>query len=344
LIFRFSSFPQPVTNTILTMDSSISNVETFLTNTTEEDMWGHYLKDSSKTSLRKLLPQSSTSPNPNSNNSYSSTNNRKWRILFSNPKILSDYNEETPAIASIEVRTRNDTTTGTVPERLYSSLKYEVTQEISSHHFGNTAVLMSKLQVVNPYNFEEEILKPNGKSIVKGTSELVPLTLNGNLSSLYSKTKVQFTDVSYHHEKKYFALKVSYYDPNNLAEAIFVQMSAPFQVFARRPRRKSLKRKSTMSSAPIPKKVKEEKVVAITAPLVVVKKEPTPMFSTLSVSPLNQFLSTVHTLENLTEKLSDSEIKCGIDSIEKLLQNLREHQTAPSHEHDVLSELDFFNI
>jgi len=321
--------------------------EQFLTTiNTEEpsDLWGSYLKDN-KTSLRKLLPQSSTSPNPSSGNSYS-TNNRKWRILFSNPKIMSEYNEETPAIASIEVRTRNDTTTGTVPERLYSSLKYEVTQEISSHIFGtSTAVLMSKLQVVNPYNFEEEILKTNGKSIVKGTSELVPLTLNGNLSALYSKTKVQFTDVSYHHEKKYFALKVSYFDPNNLTEAIFVQMSAPFQVFARRPRRKSLKRKSTMSSAPIPKKVKEEKVSI--APPITIKKEfkVEPIHQTiLSVSPLNQFLSTVHTLEGLTEKLSDSEIKFGIDSIEKLLQNLREHQTCPSHEHDVLSELDFFNI
>jgi hypothetical protein len=325
--------------------------EQFLTTINDQeptDLWGSYLKDNN-TSLRKLLPQSSTSPNPSSGNSYSSTNNRKWRILYSNPKIMSEYNEETPAIASIEVRTRNDTTTGTVPERLYSSLKYEVTQEISSHIFGtSTAVLMSKLQVVNPYNFEEEILKTNGKSIVKGTSELVPLTLNGNLSSLYSKTKVQFTDVSYHHEKKYFALKVSYFDPNNLNDAIFVQMSAPFQVFARRPRRKSLKRKSTMTSAPIPKKVKEEKI-SLAPPMVIKKefKEPKHepiMQSILSASPLNQFLSTIHTLEGLTEKLSDSEIKCGIDSIEKLLQNLREHQTCPSHEHDVLSELDFFNI
>jgi len=64
-------------------------------------------------------------------------------------------------------------------------------------------------------------------------------------------------------KKKYFALKVSYYDPNNLNEAIFVQMSAPFQVFARRPRRKSLKRKSTSVTPLINKKTKEEKVEKI---------------------------------------------------------------------------------
>jgi len=324
-----------------------SNVDTFLTNPMNEDMWGDYLKES-KTSLRKLLPQSSTSPTLNSS-SYTSTNNRKWRILYSNPKIMSDYNEETPAISAIEVRTRNDTTTGTVPERLYSSLKYEVTQEINAQIFGqNTAVLMSKLQVVNPYNFEEEILKTNGKSIVKGTSELVPLTLNGSATSLFSKTKVQFTDVSYHHEKKYFALKVSYFDPNNLSEAIFVQMSAPFQVFARRPRRKSLKRKSTMSSsAPIPKKVKEEKIEKI-----IVKEVPKPQIiapiipQTILITPLIQFNQGIHSLEGMFEKLSDFDVKMGIDSLEKLLSSMKSKTDMPihSHESEYVNELDFFNL
>jgi len=323
-----------------------SNVDTFLTNPMNtEDMWGDYLKES-KTSLKKLLPQSSSSPTLNSS-SYTSTNNRKWRILYSNPKIMSDYNEETPAIAAIEVRTRNDTTTGTVPERLYSSLKYEVTQEINAQIFGqNTAVLMSKLQVVNPYNFEEEILKTNGKSIVKGTSELVPLTLNGNATSLFSKTKVQFTDVSYHHEKKYFALKVSYFDPNNLSEAIFVQMSAPFQVFARRPRRKSLKRKSTMSSAPIPKKVKEEEKK------IVVKEVPKPQIQltqpiisqTILITPLTQFNQGIHSLEGIFERLSDFDVKMGIDSLEKLLCNMKSKTEMPSHESEFVNELDFFNL
>jgi len=281
----------------------MESVEQFLTSQNEqpEDMWGMYLKDN-KSSLRKLLPQSSTSPTPNL---FSSTHNRKWRII--NPgKVLSEFNDETPALASIEVRTRNDSTTGTVPERLYSSLKYEVTQEISSHTFANTAVLMSRLQIVNPYNFEEEILKTNGKSIVKGTSELIPLTLNG--TALYSKTKVQFTDVSYHHEKKYFALKVSYFDPNNLSEPVFVQMSAPFQVFARRPRRKSLKRKSTHSAtASIPKKIKEEKKVMHIS----------------TIPPISSFFSQLSSLESLGEKLNENDKKQAIESLEKFCLRLR---------------------
>lgn len=315
-----------------------SNFETFLV-PNEEDMWTTFLKENKTTGLRKLLPQSQSSPM-----NYSPTNNsRKWKILYSSPKVLLDYNEETPAIASIDVRTRNDSTTGQVPERLYSSLKYEVTQEISSHIFGqNTAVMMSKIQVVNPYNFEEEILKTNGKSIVKGTSDYIPLTLNNSLSALFCKTKIQFTDVSYHHEKKYFALKVSFYDPNNLNDAIFVQMSAPFQVFARRPRRKSLKRKSSSSTVtPLVtsnKKPKEEKVEKFEK----VFEQPEQPTQQIQVQPtkslIDQFMLQLDSLALLKDRMNENEEKQAIEALQKKFFNHTSLMT------DNLPELDFFSL
>jgi len=306
-----------------------TNFETFLI-PNEEDMWTTFLKESKATGLRKLLPQSLTSPMNYSTNG----NSRKWKILYSSTKVLAEYNEDTPAIASIDVRTRNDSSTGQVPERLYSSLKYEVTQEIPSHIFvQNSAVMMSKIQVVNPYNYEEEILKNNGKSIVKGTCEFIPLTLNNSFSVLFCKTKIQFTDVSYHHEKKYFALKVSYYDPNNLNEAIFVQMSAPFQVFARRPRRKSLKRKSTSVTPLINKKTKEEKVEKIVK---LEKQMEIPQIYTKTL--LDQFLTQLDILSSLKEKLSENEEKLALDALQKKFFN---HSSLLT---DNLPELDFFSL
>jgi len=291
----------------------------------DEEMWSNICKTNGNFSpLRKLLPHSK-------NVMQSNNSSRKWKILHSNSKILMEFNEETPALASVDVRTRNDTQTGQVPERLYSSLKYEVTQDISAHIFGqNTAVLMSKIQVVNPYNFDEEILKPNGKPIVKGTSEFIPLTLNTSTNGLYCKTKIQFTDVSYHHEKKYFSMKVSYFDANNLNEPLFVQMSAPFQVFARRPRRKSLKRKTTNPS-PTVKKVKEEEKEEEEEPIVV---QP--------LTNLDFFLRELDVLSGLKEKLNGTEEKIAMEFIQKKL--FPTQPMTQSIDTDQLQDLDFFSL
>jgi hypothetical protein len=246
---------------MMNQDCREENFETFQFEKEPEDLWNNFLQESyNKTSLRKLLPQ--TSQNKSmllQRPSESFKNERKWKVILSNSKILFDMNQE-PFSANIEVRTRNETSPYSVPEKLYSSLKYELTQELPSLCLGsNISVLMAKIQAVNPYNTNEEILKPNSKPILMGTQEYIPLTLTQG--SFYSKTKIQFTDVSYHHEKKYFAFKVSYFEPTNLQEPLLVQLSSPFQVFARRPRKNIKRRASITSKVSAPKKVKKEEYI-----------------------------------------------------------------------------------
>jgi len=175
----------------------------------------------------------------------------------------------------------------TVPERMYSSLKYEIIIRICrkccfnfplekakrktfSNSNGdnkktmnkksgksatdkdeanddqipnNCNVLMAKIEIVDPEKTEEVILKTNGQQLLKGISTLNSLNLDSKPFNdevmeecLSSKLKVQFTDVSYHHSKKYFAFKISIYDPAlNITEPLAVTVSPAFQVFARRP-------------------------------------------------------------------------------------------------------------
>jgi hypothetical protein len=218
----------------------------------EQDAYLRLLKQQTTTPLRTLLPNNTptnevfklalkpTTPRE--------SNERNWKTLFVNPVALSNP-EDTSLSAKIDIRTRNDDPSKTVPERLYSSLKYEISHTIPIEMFGkDIAVIMAKVQVVNPYKHEEEIVKNNGKTVLKGASSMTPITINAKQDALTCKQKIQFTDVSYHHEKKFFALKISYYKPANLKDPILVMLSAPFQVFARRPRknrRTTKKRKKT---------------------------------------------------------------------------------------------------
>lgn len=116
-----------------------------------------------------------------------------------------------------------------VPDKIYSSLKYELDHSLTLE--SNNSIIMSKIQVVDPATNEE--IKKNGKPILKGKTEEA-LTKQSN-GTHWLKSKIQFTDVSYHHSKRYFAIQVSYFDPTNLKESILVLRSAPFKVFARRP-------------------------------------------------------------------------------------------------------------
>ena len=63
--------------------------------------------------------------------------------------------------------------------------------------------------------------------------------------------RIQFSDVSYHHDKGYFAFKISYFETTNLKDPIFILKSPSFRVYARKP---SISRETLQ-----PEKVKEIK-------------------------------------------------------------------------------------
>jgi len=217
-------------------------------NNSEQEQYLKLIKEGYPKPLRTLLPcqkannKSSNSKCYNNNsNTYGNNNTtRGWKTTYTT---FSNSDNPDNSYSKIEIKTRSDQPSlDSMPERLYSSLKYEVSQEISSK-FYTSAVLMCKVEVVNPFDSDEVITKQGGKSILKGSTELIPLTMNSKKTALHSKTKIQFLSVSFHHENKYFGFKFSYFNPENLSTPILIQVSAPFQVFARRPRRKISKKK-----------------------------------------------------------------------------------------------------
>jgi hypothetical protein len=227
---------------------------------------------------------------------------RQWKVIFLQ-KTMSVIKG-----CKIEIRTRNEEPCSVVPERLYSSLKYEIYHEIPASIFGEKiAVLMAKVQIVNPDKSEEEIIKRNdGNTVIKGTSSMAPVTINqeeGRMDILTCKQKVQFTDVSFHHEKKFFAFKVSYFKPNNLQEPILVMLSAPFQVFARRPRKK--KRRTEVSIPVVAKKQKKQQIK---------KKE----------NPLEKFLQCLDLLVQHRDSLNEFEQKLALETAQRRLFNEEE--------------------
>lgn len=221
-------------------------------------------------------PASSSCETPmhHSGDSAQHTTQRSWRLthlsgllLANNANALKDISYFTDNI-NIEVRTRSDNSNPQVPERLYSSLKYEMRHSVMRDLLlDSTNLLMCKVEVVNPQDHHEEILKTNGQKLIKGIQEVTAMSKNASSSALECKMKIQFTDVSYHHEKKYFAFKVSFIDPLiHVSEPVLVLVSAPFQVFARRP---TTRTKKEGSAAPQPST--PVSIPAVAAPIVAKK-------------------------------------------------------------------------
>jgi hypothetical protein len=190
--------------------------------------------------------------------SLTPNNPRAWKVIHMSPLLMTTSGNDSLQMTvaqiaesiKIELRTRSEASTNVlaVPERMYSSLKYEMKQAVAKGVIADSSnVLMSKLEVVDPQDHFEEILKTNGQKLIKGVSEVTAMSRNANGCTLECKMKIQFTDVSYHHEKKYFAFKVSFFDPSfSMEEPVLMVLSAPFQVFARRPTaRKSSTKEST---------------------------------------------------------------------------------------------------
>jgi len=231
---------------------------------------------------------------------------RQWKVLY-----LQQPSANIKG-CKIEIRTRNEEPCSVVPERLYSSLKYEIYHEIPASLFDEKiAVLMAKVQIVNPDKSEEEIIKRNdGNVIIKGTSSMAPVTINQEgMDILTCRQKVQFTDVSFHHEKKFFAFKVSYFKPNNLKDPILVMLSAPFQVFARRPRKKKRKLSEDSSTQPAAKKPKKQQQPK--------KKE----------NALEKFLQCLDLLIQHRDALNEFEQKVALETAQRRLFNDHNDET-----------------
>jgi hypothetical protein len=67
--------------------------------------------------------------------------------------------------------------------------------------------------------------------------------LNAAEKEFVGKLKVQFTNVSYHREKKEYCWKVDLYSPNDLSKIILSIKSGSFRVYARKPNSSTTKKR-----------------------------------------------------------------------------------------------------
>ena len=191
--------------------------------------------------LSNIMNPEETPITPNttsSSHNFTDDASRDWRIINVNSSDLAQLvNEDTVKIA---IKTRDDKAANfQVPDKLYSSLRYVLSQRLDSIVLQNKhAVLMSKIQVVNPQT-HEEIRKKNNEFVIDKGNTMVELKYNADTKCYECTEKIKFLDNSYRHNDIKFAFKVSFYDASQPAfltrSPILEVLSAPFHVRARRP-------------------------------------------------------------------------------------------------------------
>lgn len=186
---------------------------------------------------------------------------RDWKIVNTSQDIQSIVNEDTVKIA---IKTRDDKAGNIqVPDKLYSSLRYVLSQRLDASVLQNKqAVLMSKIQVVNPAT-QEEIRKKNNEYVIDKGNTMVELKYNADTKCYECTEKIKFLDNSYRHNDIKFAFKVSFYDASQPAfltrSPILEVLSAPFHVRARRPPKSKRDEEDTTPSTKSDKKVNKKR-------------------------------------------------------------------------------------
>ena len=87
-------------------------------------------------------------------------------------------------------------------------------------------------------------MKQNKTSILSGLIETgISSTLVDTKNSFITCLKIQFTEVSYHFNKKNFAFKISYFWNDDLKKPVLTLLSPNFIVFARKPNQTTTKKR-----------------------------------------------------------------------------------------------------
>ena len=155
----------------------------------------------------------------------------------------SEFND---VIVRVTMKIRGEEAKNFVPSKLYSSHKYVIMHEILGKSLiEKYPLIVSRIHVINPSTREElKNSKNPNKLCLMGTMEtaLTKTTVGGKKSKDTSESevvkgqmKVQFSDVSYHHEKGHFGFIINYFNPANLEDPLFSLVAPPFSVFARKP-------------------------------------------------------------------------------------------------------------
>jgi hypothetical protein len=138
--------------------------------------------------------------------------------------------------AEIQIKTRTETPSPAMPDRLYSSLKYSlfISIELGDDFPKENSFILARVHVVHADTCKKvtKVDKP-----LKGQVE-VALTRISSRTSLEGKLMIQFGDLSYHKEQQNYRLEVHFFLPSNTNTPIEIMRSAAFRVYARKPNKK----------------------------------------------------------------------------------------------------------
>jgi hypothetical protein len=160
------------------------------------------------------------------------SDDKTWKSVFTNREILksSDF--------LITCKNRTEPPSSNVPERIYSSLKYEFQVSCKPHQIllETFPFLVCKIYCVDSTG--QEVVK-HGDQVIQGTLECV-LNNNGQKDpSIFSgKLKVQFHGVTYHRDKEEYRFLLCIFSSKDLLVPLAKMHSDRFRVYSRKPDKK----------------------------------------------------------------------------------------------------------
>ena len=158
------------------------------------------------------------------------TTSRSWNIVFMDEQLR--VNDENISV-EITSKTRCQEPNPEVPETLYSSLKYEITQKFNSKICKQEQFVLSRISLVDA---------SNGVVLSKSMKGVTECSLTKTeQKTFYGVLKCQFADLAHYNKKSDLSWEINYYLPSDIQKSVLAIRSAPFKVFARKPKIKKRK-------------------------------------------------------------------------------------------------------
>jgi hypothetical protein len=217
--------------------------------------------------------------------------NRNWLLSIKK----KEFEKIKPDSIKILLKTRCQTPISYVPDRLYSSLKYELLISSETKGFETYKFILAKIVLIDTKTFKEIT---DVADIIKGTSECSLISKSNLLNGIL---KIQLSNtLSHHHSKKEYMFEIRFFDPSNPEVPLLVTNSFPFKIFARKPNKTKKREREENEEETETKKSKLD------------DKENT---------HFNEFLSKLEDLMNFNSKLSPEEKKKAEELIISKLTN-----------------------
>lgn len=185
----------------------------------------------------------------------SSSNTRGWTVIASKLELDS---------LSIKLKTRRDAPTDTVPDKMYSSLKYEVHLTAIGESIRKLPFLLARATVVDSETLQKVTV--NTGSVLKGDIEASMSKIpSGPTNMVKGMLKIQLnSELSYHHEKRLLCLVVEFFEPEALDSPVIISRSACVKCYARKPNKKhpkpSAKKQLTETASSSKKRKKSQEM------------------------------------------------------------------------------------